>query len=178
MLDTPRLILRQWRASDRAPFAAMSADPEVMRHLGPLMDRAASDAIADRIAGQINRDGHGFWAVERKADGAFLGFCGVKVAEVGPLAGEPELGWRLARAHWGQGYAREGAEAARDWVFDALGKPLVFAMTVPANRASRGLMERIGLVRRPELDFDHPRLALDDPLRPHIIYTQTRKEWR
>lgn len=174
MIETDRLILRPWRDSDRAPFAAMGADPEVMRFLGPLMTRAESDAIVDRIQGQIERDGHGFWAVERKADGAFLGFCGAKVAEVGPLTGEPELGWRFARAYWGQGYAREAAEASRDWVFDVLGKRLVFAMTVLANRSSWGLMERIGLRRRPELDFDHPRLAEGDPLRPHIIYTQER----
>lgn len=178
MPETGRLILRPWRDSDRAPFAAMGADPDVMRFLGPLMDRAASDAVVDRIQGQIDRDGHGFWAVERKTDGAFLGFCGVKVADVGPLAGEPELGWRLAKAHWGQGYAREGAEAARDWAFDVLGAPQVFAMTVRENRASWGLMERIGLRRRHDLDFDHERLAPGDPLRPHIIYTRSREERR
>lgn len=178
MLETARLILRPWRDSDRAPFAAMGQDPDVMRHLGPLLSRADSDAVVDRIQGQIDRDGHGFWAAERKADGAFLGFCGVKVAEVGPLAGEPELGWRLAKAHWGQGYAREGAEAARDWAFATLARPLVFAMTVRENRMSWGLMERIGLVRRHDLDFDHPRLEVGDPLRPHIIYAQTRDERR
>jgi len=152
----------------------MGRDTDVMACLGPLLSREDSDAIVARISAHIDTHGFGFWALERKADRTFLGFTGLKRADVGPLAGEVEIGWRLSRHAWGQGYAREAAQAALDWAFTRLAAPLVFAMTVPANRNSWGLMERLGMTRRPELDFDHPLLAPDSPLRPHIIYSIAR----
>lgn len=174
MIETARLILRRWRDTDREPFAAMSRDPEVMAHLGPLMSRDESDAVGSRVNAHIDRHGFGFWALERKSDGLFLGFTGLKRADVGPLAGEIEIAWRLARQAWGQGYAREAAQAALDWGFANTDAGLIFAMTVAANCNSWGLMERLGMVRRPDLDFDHPQLGIDDPLRPHIIYVIER----
>lgn len=169
MIETARLILRPWRDDDRAPFAAMSADAEVMQHLGPIMDRAGSDAIVERLIAIQAVLGHTFWAVERRDTGAFIGFCGLKMAPLGiaGLSGFPEIGWRLARSAWGQGFASEAAQASLDWGWQK-GMTRIVAMTVPANTRSQAVMQRIGMQRRPDLDFDHPLLAPGNPLRPHI----------
>lgn len=174
MIETPRLILRQWRDSDRAPFAAMSADAEVMAHLPALLTPAESDALIDRLLGDIAARGWGLWAIERREDGAFLGWTGLNpVTFPCPVEGDVEIGWRLARAAWGQGYAREAAEATLAFAWQ-LGLPRIVSFTVPANTRSWGLMQRLGLERREDLDFDHPRLAADHPLRPHIVYARSR----
>ena len=177
-IRTARLILRAWRETDRAPFAEMSADPEVMAHLGGPIDRAASDAIAERLGAEQAINGHCFWAVERLDDARFLGFCGLRIGgHAGtPVVGELEIGWRLARDAWGQGYAREAAEAALDWGWRNTAAPQIAAWTVPANAPSWGLMLRIGMVHRPELDFDHPRFAPGHPLCRHVVYTAARPQ--
>lgn len=171
MIDTGRLLLRGWRDSDRAPFAALCADREVMTFLGPLQTRAESDAAVDRMLALEAERGFCFWALERKADGRFLGFCGLKTCPPGipHLADDIEIGWRLARNAWGQGYAREAAEASLAWGFSVLNPPRIFAMTVTGNERSRGLMERLGMSRRPDLDFLHPAVPDDHPLKPHIV---------
>lgn len=177
MIETDRLILRPWEDRDRAPFAAMGRDPEVMATLGPLMSRAESDAGVDRsIALQAAR-GHCFWAMERRSDAAFLGFCGLKICnDPCPVEGDVEIGWRLRSDVWGHGYAREAAEASLAWGWANLDAPRIMAMTATTNPRSWGLMERLGMTRRPDLDFDHPRLAVDDPLRRHIVYIIDRPE--
>lgn len=171
-LETERLILRGWRDADRAPFAAISADPAVMEHLGGPVDRAASDAALDRL-GAPAPQGHCFWALERKADAALLGFCGLRRGgHAGtPVTDELEIGWRLAHHAWGQGYAREAAAAALDWGWAHTPAERIAAWTVPANTPSWGLMERLGMTHRPELDFDHPAFAAGHPLRRHLVYT-------
>lgn len=172
MIATERLILRDWRDGDRAPFAGMVADPEVMRCLGPLQDRAAADAGVDRMIAHQAAHGFCFWAIERRDDAAFLGFCGLKRVDLTgtPIAGEVEIGWRLRRDAWGAGYAREAAVATLAWGFGDGGLQRIVAMTNLANTRSWGLMERLGMTRRPDLDFDHAALDRDDPLRPHIVY--------
>lgn len=172
MIATMRLLIRPWRDADRAPFAAMSGDPEVMRYLGPLHDRAGADAAIDRAISHQAANGFCFWALERRDDGEFLGFCGLKrVDVVSPIAGDAEIGWRLRRDAWGGGYAREAATAVLAWGFDAGNLTRIVAMTSAENLRSWGLMKRLDMVRRPELDFDHPALAVGDPLRPHIVYS-------
>jgi RimJ/RimL family protein N-acetyltransferase len=176
MIETERLILREWRDADRAPFAAMCASPAVMEHLGgPVPADDAEQAIAKYSACQAEL-GHCFWAVERKADGAFLGFCGLRGARHAgiPTAGDVEIGWRLAEHAWGQGYAREAASASLDWAWARLTAPRVVATTVTANHRSWGLMERLGMTRRPDMDFGHPHFAPDHPLYPHIVYAADR----
>lgn len=173
MIETPRLVIRPWREGDRAPFAAMGADPAVMQHLGPLLDRTASDAAVDRQMALQAELGHCFWALERRDTGEFIGFCGlIPVRFACPVEGEIEIGWRLARSCWGQGLAREAAKACLDWGF-AAGMARIASFTVPANVRSWGLMERLGLQRRADLDFEHPRIAADSPLRRHIVYMAT-----
>lgn len=176
MIETERLILRSWRDEDRAPFLAMCNSPEVMAYLGGPADAAEIDAGIGRIRACEEANGFCFWAMERRADQAFLGFCGLKIVlDPGlPIGGDIEIGWRLRRDAWGQGYAREAALASLHWAWDNLSVPRVIAMTVPANRRSWGLMERIGMVHRPELDFDHPSFPENHPLHRHIVYAAER----
>lgn len=173
MIETERLILRGWRDSDRAPFHAMSQDERVMATLGPLLWRDESDALIDRLQRILDANGFTFWALERKADGAFLGFCGLKPgAEETPIEGEIEIGWRLAHEYWGQGYAREAAQASLDWGWANLDVASIAAITSVDNARSWGLMERLGMARAPQDDFDHPKAI--ERLRPHITYRIAR----
>lgn len=170
MIQTPRLLVRPWCDADRAAFAAMGRDPEVMRYLGPLMTRADSDAGVDRMLAAQARDGFCFWAVEQRDDGAFVGFCGLKRVDfAGVLNGTVEIGWRLRRESWGLGLASEAARAVCDWGF-ANGLARIVSFTATGNLASQRVMQRIGMVRRADLDFDHPVLAAGDPLRRHVVY--------
>ena len=170
-IETARLILREWRESDAEPFHAMSADPRVMATLGPLMSRAESDALIARIQQRQVEHGHTFWALERKDDNMFIGWCGLVVAlnEL-PIRGKLEIGWRLTHTAWGQGYAREAAQASLDWGFQTLGAEDIWAITSVNNNRSWGLMERLGMIRQHDMDFDHPNVADDSPLKRHVTY--------
>ncbi len=171
MIETERLILRGWRDDDVAAHHAMCADPAVMAYLGPAPSRAESAEAVARQRRILAEYGACFWALERRNTGAFIGWCGIKPGPVGtPIDGKPEIGWSLVHAEWGQGYAREAAEAALAWGWQELDLPTVWAITVPANTASRALMERLGMSRVIDGDFDHPKLAEDDRLRRHILY--------
>ena len=170
-LETERLILRAWREADRDPFFALNSDPAVMEFL-PTTDRATSDNAVERMNVAQAEHGHCFWAVERKQDAAFLGFCGPMPARE-PLH-EVELGWRLSRDAWGHGYASEGARASLAWCWAKLDTPTVMAITVPANRRSRAVMERIGMTYVEDGDFDHPGVPSDDPLLRHVLYRIAR----
>lgn len=149
----------------------MGQDAVVMQHLGPLIDRERSDAVVDRMIALQALVGHTFWALEDKASGTFIGFCGLKPMPLGiaGLTGTPEIGWRLARDWWGQGIASEAARACVAWGWRQ-GMTRIAAMTTPANSRSQAVMRRIGMTERPDLAFDHPLLAPDDPLRPHVAY--------
>ncbi|MET0270483.1 MAG: GNAT family N-acetyltransferase [Sphingomonas sp.] len=170
MIETPRLVLREWRDDDRDWNAAECACPVVMEHLGGVQDRAASDARIDRMIALQAARGHGFWVIERKADGARIGAAGLKLvdADGAPMQGTLEIGWRLARAAWGHGYAFEAATASLDFAFDRLAAPRVVALTSRRNAASWRLMERLGMRYRPDLDYDDARFAAID--NPTILY--------
>jgi RimJ/RimL family protein N-acetyltransferase len=170
-LKTPRLILRQWRDADLAPFAALNASPAVMRFMSRALDREASDALARRIHAQIDETGYGLFAVEAPGVAPFIGFTGLSVppfeAHFTPCI---EIGWRLARAFWGFGYATEAATAVLAFAFDTLRLPEIVSFTTAGNQRSRAVMERLGMTRDPADDFDHPALPEDHPLRPHVLY--------
>ncbi|MBV8687766.1 MAG: GNAT family N-acetyltransferase [Alphaproteobacteria bacterium] len=175
MIETARLVVRAWRDSDSAPFFRINSDPEVMRHIRPSTTREESDSAIARQRAMQAELGHCFWALERREDGAFLGFCGLRAGVPGtPIADDIEIGWRLGREHWGRGYAREAAAACLAWGFDRLAAPRIVAITVAANIRSWSLMERLGMARRSDLDFLHPALPEGDPLRPHITYVMDR----
>ena len=174
MIATERLILRRWRQADAAAHRALVTDPRVVATLGgpPPADR--STEVVERQNRFADETGSCFWAVEHRATGAFIGWCGVKPGPEGtPTAGLPEIGWALAPVWWGQGLAREAAEAslAHGW---AIGLDRVYAITTSGNTRSWSLMERLGMARLPDGDFDHPALAEDDPLRRHITYAIDR----
>lgn len=168
---TTRLHLRQWRDADREPFARLNADPEVMEHFPAPLDRASSDAMVDRCASAIAEQGWGLWAVEVRGSGAFIGFVGLAAPRF-DAAFTPcvEIGWRLARAAWGQGYAVEAARAALDTAFGPVGLAEVVSLTAIGNLRSRTVMERIGMSRDPADDFDHPSLPPGHRLRRHVLY--------
>ena len=177
-LTTSRLVLREWRDADREPFAELNADPRVSEFLRGPLDRAASDALVDRILDHWATNGHGLWAVERVDDGAFLGFVGL-ASHTFEAAFMPavEVGWRLGSAAWGHGYATEAARAALRFGFENLGLAEIVSFTVPDNARSRAVMERLGMTRDPADDFDHPRFVDDHRLRRHVLYRLTRESW-
>jgi len=171
VLKTERLILRPWRDADLAPFAALNADPEVMRYFPATLSRAESDAVAGRIRESFAARGFGNWAVEVPGVTPFAGFVGLSVprfdASFMPCV---EIGWRLARACWGKGYASEAAWAALDFGFGTLKLREIVSFTVVANLPSRRVMERLGMRHDPCGDFDHPSLPEGHWLRRHVLY--------
>ncbi|MGE0179410.1 MAG: GNAT family N-acetyltransferase [Sphingomonas sp.] len=178
MIETARLILRDWREEDIEPFIQHTNTPAVMRWLGGVATREeARDRIEHRIMRWQREQGFTFWVVERKADGEPLGFCGLKLADMdgSPIAGDYEIGWRLREDAWGQGYAKEAASATLDHAFDIIGAPHVVAITFVQNEASWGLMERLGMTRRPDLDYDDERFPA---LNPTMVYRLDRGDWR
>lgn len=173
-LATARLRLRRWRSEDAAPFAAINADPQVMRHFPAPLTRALSDTLIARIEAHFDAQGFGLWAVERQAEGDLIGFVGAQqVPFEAAFTPAVEIGWRLAAHAFGQGYAREAAEATLCDLRRRLGITAVVSFTVPANRRSWGLMERLGLGRDAQGDFAHPRLPADHPLSAHWLYRAT-----
>ncbi|MFZ5747839.1 MAG: GNAT family N-acetyltransferase [Pseudomonadota bacterium] len=175
MIETERLVLRRWEDRDRAGFHAHCSDPRVMEFLGPLMSRAEVDAALERQNGFLDSHGYCFWAVERRADGALLGFCGLKPGPAHtPLEGEVEIGWRMGYEYWGRGYAHEAAQASLEWGWWQLDVARIGAITVEANVRSWRLMERLGMIRSVADDFDHPAVPVESPLRRHITYFRAR----
>lgn len=146
-----------------------------MRHFPATLSRAQSDHRLDTYDSGLADRGWGLWAVERRNDGICLGFTGLwDVDFASPIEGDIEIGWRLARHAWGAGYATEAARAVLDFAWTTTALPRIVSMTVPANIRSIRVMERLGLTRRPDLDFDHPRMAQGSPLRAHIVHAIDR----
>jgi RimJ/RimL family protein N-acetyltransferase len=176
-IETARLRLRQWRESDRAPFAAMNADAQVMEFFPSLQSREASDASIDEWQSQLAERGWSNWAVEVLSSRVFIGFVGLSVPRrVLPFSPCVEVGWRLARPHWGLGYATEGARAALQVGFERLELAEIVSFTSVLNARSRAVMERIGM-RNAHEDFEHPGVPDNHPLRPHCLYRITRAQW-
>jgi RimJ/RimL family protein N-acetyltransferase len=178
-LRTPRLQLRAWRDSDRAPFAAMNADARVMRWFPSTHPRRVSDETVDRFTRLHDELGYTCWAVEvresARGPAPFVGFVGLV-----PPAWEPsfthddpcvEIGWRLDARWWGLGIATEAADAALRFAFDGGGLTEVVSFTVPPNLASQAVMQRIGM--RYDGVFDHPRAEPGDWWRCHVLYRVT-----
>lgn len=181
-LETERLVLRNWRVGDMVRFAAVTNTPEVMQWLGGVMDAERLAASEGRMLGLHESYGHTFWIVERKADGGdlsgeLLGFCGLKKIDApgASFAGAFEIGWRLRSDSHGKGYAREAATASLDAGFGTFGADEIFALTVIENAPSWGLMLRLGMRRRQDLDFDD--LRFEPPLRHTIVHSIGREEW-
>lgn len=173
--ETPRLRLRGWRPGDAEPFIALTNTPAVMRWLGGVKRPQDLRETVGRLARWQRERGFTFWLVERKEDSALLGFCGLKVADDAgsPVEGGFEIGWRLREDAWGQGYAREAAAVSLDLAFHRFGAEHVVALTVAGNAPSWRLMERLGMARRADLDYEGPAWA--DGL--VIVYRIERGQW-
>jgi len=172
-LRTERLVLRQWVDSDREPYAALNADAETMRYFPSLLSREESDAMVGRMQAGLERNGWGLWAVEH--DGEFLGFTGLAVpAFEAHFTPAVEIGWRFARSAWGHGFATEAARAVVAFGFDRLQLDQIVSFTTVANNRSRAVMERLGMTTDEADDFEHPRLAPGNPVRPHVLYRLNR----
>lgn len=182
-LETERLILCDWRDdADWEAFFCATNTPAVMEWLGGMLDDIGIATQRARVENCAAQHGHCFWLVKRKADGGHLagevlGFCGLKRADApgSMVMGEMEVGWRLRQDAWGQGYAREAAEASLDAGFTRFGAQQIVALTVIDNRPSWGLMIRLGMRRREELDYSDERY--DPPWRDTIVYSISRKDW-
>jgi RimJ/RimL family protein N-acetyltransferase len=172
------LILRDWRDADLPAIAQMHADPRVMEFMPSLLDRTASEALVASQKQMIERDGFGFWAVEVPGVADFVGFVGLgRPGFSAPFTPCVEIGWRLAHAFWGQGYATEAALLALDYGFDALGLDEILSFTAKINERSQRVMRRLGMQHFQAEDFDHPALPPGDRLRRHVLYRLTRSRW-
>lgn len=171
MIITARLQLRQWRKTDLPKFAALNADPEVMEFMTTMLSRSESDALAARIRDHIASSGWGLWAVEVLGGAPFIGFVGLSQPEFDAhFTPSTEVGWRLAREHWGRGYATEAAVAACVFAFNQLNLSEVVSFTSVANVRSRRVMARLEMKHDPDDDFDHPGFPAGHPLRRHVLY--------
>jgi len=174
VIETERLILRVLTDGDREAIAAVNGDPRVNEWLGGPIDRAASDAFVDRINAQIAKDGFGFYAAERKADGRLIGMIGIRRNPFPPAPLAIELGWRLAVEAQGTGLATEGAKACLDWGFANLDVGEILAWTAATNVRSQAVMRRIGMQHDASRDFVHTGLAEGHPLRQHVVFAAKR----
>ena len=180
MIETERLIVRPWRESDRDEYLASCNSEAVTAFLGGTAKVEDIDAGIARIAKSQDEHGFSFWAVERKSDGRFLGYCGLKLANLPgtPVEKDVEIGWRLREDAWGQGYAKEAAAASLDLAFGRFEAPQVVAVTALGNVPSQGLMKRLGMVRREELDFVDQRFPADSEVNPQVVFTIDAAAWR
>jgi RimJ/RimL family protein N-acetyltransferase len=170
-LHTERLLLRRWRPADKEPFARLNSDPVVMEYFPSALDRAESDAFADRIEEGFDARGYGLWAVEIPGEADFIGFVGLALHDF-PAHFTPavEIGWRLARDYWGSGFATEAARTPIADGFERVGLGEIVSFTTAINVRSVAVMERLGMTHDPSDDFDHPRLPVGHHLRRHVLY--------
>lgn len=177
-LRTERLQLRDWRDSDRPGFAELNADPRVMEFMPAPLSREESDQLFEKIQSHIRAHGFGLYAAELLKERSFLGYIGLTVpsfeAQFTPCV---EVGWRLAAEQWNQGLATEGARAVTRHAFQGLGIAALVSFTVPANKPSRRVMEKLGMTHDSAEDFDHPGLPEGHPLRPHVLYRLRRSSF-
>lgn len=170
VITTERLVLRGWEDRDLDAYATLCADPEVMRYIGlgdPQTRDQASSAMESFRAGWAER-GYGLWCVTQPADDACIGFVGLNVPAFLPeILPAVEIGWRLARSAWGQGYATEAATAAREFAFAAAGLDRLVSIAHPDNHASTGVMRKLGM--RLERATMHPRYRV-----PVVVYELAR----
>jgi RimJ/RimL family protein N-acetyltransferase len=179
MIRTERLVLRPWRDSDLAPFAELNADPQVRAYLPKVLSRTESDAFAARIRAHFAAHAFGLFAVEAPGEAPFVGYVGLSLATFpAPFTPCVEVGWRLAHAFWGRGYATEAARACLAHGFREHGLREILSFTTAANQRSRRVMERLGMRRDEGSDFEHPSLPRAHPLRPHVLYRMERSRWR
>lgn len=180
IIETPRLILRNWVEADRPFFHEINSDPTVMEFFPALRSREQSDALMDRVQVMIAADSFGFYALEERATGDVVGFTGLMKTDIEPFITKDtlEIGWRMAQRHWGKGYVTEAAQACLDYAFDTRDQQEVVSFAVHDNHRSTAVMKRIGMIHHPERDFDHPSVPDTHPhLKHHVLYTINKQQW-
>lgn len=178
-METKRLILRQWKDEDYVAYAELNADPDVMKYFPKTYSKSESDDQADLIRKLIAENGWGFWAVELKTTGQFIGFVGLNgIDENSDIPNAPfiEIGWRLSSEFWGVGYAPEAAERALGFAFETLSAPAIYAFTPLQNEPSKRVMQKLGMVDTYQ-DFNHPKVLAGNPLERHCLYGITKEQW-
>jgi RimJ/RimL family protein N-acetyltransferase len=178
MLETERLILRRWKESDIDPSAAINADPKVMEFLGPLRTREQTAQGIAKTEQYIEDHGYGLYATELKETGELLGYVGcVELSFEAPFTPTIEIGWRIGSQYWGRGFAPEGARAVVRDMFTRVGLDEIISITAVINTNSMRVMQKIGMHTDPSENFDHPKVAVDNPLRPHVLYRLKKHEF-
>lgn len=171
VLETKRLILRDWKDSDLEPFAELNANPDVMAYFPSVLSKSESDHLALTIRNKIESEGWGPWAVELKTTQQFIGVVGLQRVDVNlPVAPGVEIAWRLAKSHWGRGYATEAAKASLEYATDVLKVDQVISFTATLNTRSQAVMKKIGM-QTDGTEFDHPSIPSEHPLCRHVLYT-------
>ena len=177
IIETDRLILRQWKDSDRKPFAELNSDAEVMKHFPNILDESGSKQLVERLKAHIDEKGWGFWAVELKDTKDFIGLVGINSPSDNlPFIPSIEVGWRLSRKFWGRGYATEAAKASLKFAFENLAADEIVSFTTVQNKPSQSVMKRIGMVNVQE-NFQHPSVAVGSRHREHVLFKITKEEW-
>lgn len=176
MIETKRLILRQWKESDFEPFIKMGLDQDVMQFFPNLLTPQESLNLIQKISSLIHEKGWGFWAVELRETHQFIGFIGLhhqpEQFDFSPCV---EIGWRLAKEFWKQGYATEGSKAALDYAFNVLNLDKIVSFTATPNKPSQAVMERLGMQK--VKNFNHPKVPLHHELRVHVLYEITNSSF-
>ncbi len=177
VLETERLLLRQWQKRDLKPFAELTADPLVMQHFPSVLTRYESDELVKKLQNHISEHGWGFWAVELKSIGECIGLVGI-IHQSGDMPHSPfvEIGWRLSSKHWRKGYTLEAAKATLNFAFQSVAVESVYAITTLDNLPSIGVMEKLGMINQ-EQDFNHPALPINHPLSRHCLYKIERSQF-
>lgn len=177
-LESNRILLRPWKPSDLQPFAKMNADADVMRYYPSTLNHEESDEFAQRIQERFNEKGWGFWALEHKDSGKFMGFTGLNIPGY-DLPCNPciEVGWRLARSFWGEGFATEAAKASLDFAFANLKTDRIVSFASVVNERSWQVMERLGM-RNTHQNFDHPIIPAGHELSEHVLYEIDKDTWQ
>ena len=176
-LKTGRLRLRQWKQEDYPAFAKLNADPEVMKYYPEMLNEKDSNDMAQRFEALLAYRGWGFWVVEKLDEKKFMGFVGLHEPTYDlPVTPCVEIGWRLAREYWGQGYASEAAKASLEVAFKKLDLPEVYSFTSVLNKKSQAVMEKLGMVNMKQ-NFDHSMILEDSPLREHVLYKIDKQGW-
>jgi len=177
-LGTDRLILRQWKDSDFLPFSEINADPAVMKYYPRTLRKKESNAMADKIRSLISEQSWGFWAVELKKEGTFIGFVGLHKPNYElPVSTCVEVGWRLAKEYWGKGYATEAGKESLRFAFEQLLLKEIYSFASVTNIKSWRVMERLGMVNT-DMNFEHPDIPEGHSLRKHVLYKITKSQWQ
>jgi RimJ/RimL family protein N-acetyltransferase len=175
-IRTERLILRRWREADLESYAALQSDPRVRRFFERPLTIGEAFEDGRRHAEGFDRNGFDLWVLERPGEAAFLGVTGVRrIGRAMPFSPLVDVGWLLLPAFWGRGFAAEAARAALHDAFTRTGLDEVVAYTSRLNEPSRKVMRRLGMVRNPADDFDHPAQSETSLVRRQVLYRLTRE---